>query len=126
MTGGGTASNLQTDEARGLGEGWSDAMAECVSRPIWQCPRLTFNLTPPVGCFKPELHLKIITTLFMRLGILVETGCILTRQIQARSACDINKSLPPLLCYKRTGNPLRYGSVKEMTEVHRTLHASFR
>jgi Zn-dependent metalloprotease len=30
LTGGGTAACLQTLEARGLGEGWSDAMAECV------------------------------------------------------------------------------------------------
>ena len=30
LTGGGTAACLQTLEARGLGEGWSDAMAEYV------------------------------------------------------------------------------------------------
>jgi len=30
MTGGGTGQSLQTVEARGLGEGWSDAVAECV------------------------------------------------------------------------------------------------
>ena len=45
MTGGGTAHNLQTTEAGGLGEGWSDAVGECVSRPIWQRPQLTFNIT---------------------------------------------------------------------------------
>ena len=33
MTGGGTASCLQTLEAGGLGEGWSDAMAEYVHSP---------------------------------------------------------------------------------------------
>ena len=30
MTGGGTGRCLQTTEAGGMGEGWSDAMAECV------------------------------------------------------------------------------------------------
>ena len=45
MIGGGTSYSLQTTEARGLGEGWSDAVAECVSRPVWQRPQLTFNLT---------------------------------------------------------------------------------
>jgi extracellular elastinolytic metalloproteinase len=30
MTGGGTGACLQTTEAGGMGEGWSDAMAECV------------------------------------------------------------------------------------------------
>ena len=31
MTGGGTAASLKALEARGLGEGWSDAVAEYVS-----------------------------------------------------------------------------------------------
>ena len=30
LTGGGTGTCLQTAEAGGMGEGWSDAMAECV------------------------------------------------------------------------------------------------
>lgn len=30
MTGGGNADCLQSTESAGLGEGWSDAMAECV------------------------------------------------------------------------------------------------
>jgi extracellular elastinolytic metalloproteinase len=30
MTGGGTGRRLQIFESKGLGEGWSDAMAECV------------------------------------------------------------------------------------------------
>ena len=101
MTGGGTAHNLHTTKAKGLGEGWSDAMGECVSRPIWQRPLLTYNLTPLVGCFKPKLHLKMLTTLLMLLGNVMETGSILTRQIRA---CDINKSLP--LSYATKGKKI--------------------
>ena len=37
MTGGGTGRCLQTTEAGGLGEGWSDAMAEYVFSPSFPC-----------------------------------------------------------------------------------------
>jgi hypothetical protein len=50
MTGGGSGRCLQTTEAGGMGEGWSDAMAECVlSLP------LTFRLMSvflQMGCPK--------------------------------------------------------------------------
>lgn len=35
MTGGGTGRCLQSIEAAGMGEGWSDAMAECVELVIF-------------------------------------------------------------------------------------------
>jgi extracellular elastinolytic metalloproteinase len=44
MIGGGTARSLATAEACGLGEGWSDAMAECV-----KCPAFSTDLKPPSG-----------------------------------------------------------------------------
>ena len=36
MTGGGTGRCLQTTESGGMGEGWSDAMAECVALSIFK------------------------------------------------------------------------------------------
>jgi extracellular elastinolytic metalloproteinase len=38
LTGGGTARCLQTTESRGMGEGWSDALAEYVHSLV--CPSL--------------------------------------------------------------------------------------
>ena len=43
MTGGGTGRCLQTLEAGGMGEGWSDAMAECVTKFL-QALRVTIYL----------------------------------------------------------------------------------
>ena len=49
MTGGGTGRCLQTTESGGMGEGWSDAMAEYVSCLLslpFSIPRLPFSLSP--------------------------------------------------------------------------------
>ncbi len=58
MTGGGTSDSLQSLEARGLGEGWSDAVAEYIHTFIQVQPGLLIIQINLVGHSKPPLLYK--------------------------------------------------------------------
>jgi extracellular elastinolytic metalloproteinase len=49
MTGGGTGRCLQTNEASGIGEGWSDAMANWLEK-VSGCPLNTLNRRTQYKC----------------------------------------------------------------------------
>lgn len=81
LTGGGTGSCLQTTEAGGMGEGWSDALAEWTEQ-------------------------KSATITDYVLGDYVTDNAAGIRNYPYSTSA--------------TTNPLRYSSVKTLTEVHST------
>ncbi|KAI9434878.1 Fungalysin metallopeptidase-domain-containing protein [Lactarius indigo] len=84
MTGGGTGRCLQTTEAGGMGEGWSDAMAEQVLYPLSRAPS---KLWCKVGPHK---------------WVINDPAGIRSHPYSTSA----------------TTNPLRYSSLKTLTEVH--------
>jgi extracellular elastinolytic metalloproteinase len=100
MTGGGTGACLQSTEAGGMGEGWSDAMAECVDF-LWSDRFIDnpFRWT--------EQTSATIKDYVMGQYVINDAAGIRTHPYST----------------SKTTNPLTYASVGTLNEVHSALYS---
>jgi hypothetical protein len=118
MTGGGTGRCLQTTEAGGMGEGWSDAFAESVMTIVDYVQKAHRFIVYAVGrsrTAKPKT-LRLVNT---SQTIPVESAPIhiprISKPISVMTFFDFTQDVN-----SRATNPLVYSSLSSLKEVHGT------
>jgi hypothetical protein len=118
MTGGGTGRCLQTTEAGGMGEGWSDAFAEFVMTIVDYVQKAHRFIVYAVGrsrAAEPKT-LRLVNT---SQTILVESALIhiprICKPISIIILFDFTQDVD-----SRATNPLLYSSLSSLKEVHGT------
>lgn len=131
MTGGGTGRCLQTTEAGGMGEGWSDAMAEYVLLPLLpplsllSLPYPLFPLPSSRDLFPyplPFLHSPpniSLTHSPFPTSWMAQTSANTTDFVVGQYVSNRAQGLRsfPYSTSANT-NPLRFSSLQQLTEVH--------